>query len=153
MGKWQQDCLSERNIFNQNKGWESALERRASQTIYSHAEKFNITYHYQYRFGTQCGGMDEQEFESMYGFIPDEFESSSWDCEKYRADFFLEELELIIELDGWWYHKDKKQSDEKRDKDFESLGIRVLHIPQDYLDSYFFSDWLYNKIVDRINEL
>ena len=62
-------------------------------------------------------------------------------------------MDLGIEVDGKKYHKDKVK-DNQRDLDlYKNWNLQILHIPQEYPDSYFFSDWLYDKIIDRINEL
>ena len=46
---------------------------------------------------------------------------------KYIADFYIASSKLIIELDGsQHYEKEGKESDEKRDKYFNELGITVL---------------------------
>ncbi len=46
---------------------------------------------------------------------------------KYIADFYIASLKLIIEIDGsQHYEKEGKETDEKRDKYFNELGITVL---------------------------
>ena len=45
----------------------------------------------------------------------------------YIADFYCEEIKLVIEIDGW-SHDNKYEYDVARDKYMQSVGIHVLRI-------------------------
>lgn len=44
------------------------------------------------------------------------------------VDIFIKELNLIIEYDGHYYHKDRLSKDETKTKNLEELGFRVLRL-------------------------
>lgn len=45
----------------------------------------------------------------------------------YIVDFFIAKERIVIEIDGSQHNKLlNKQADEKRDRDFDALGIKVL---------------------------
>lgn len=46
----------------------------------------------------------------------------------YFLDFFIPSKKLAIELDGK-YHKDRKAYDVKRNKNFQSIGICTMRLP------------------------
>lgn len=46
----------------------------------------------------------------------------------YFLDFYIPSKKLAIELDGG-YHKDRKYYDAKRNKDFQSIGICTMRLP------------------------
>ncbi|MCF8315183.1 MAG: endonuclease domain-containing protein [Ignavibacteriales bacterium] len=48
------------------------------------------------------------------------------------TDFYSNELQLVIEIDGG-YHENIKREDEERDKICELLGLRVLRIKNDLI--------------------
>ena len=46
----------------------------------------------------------------------------------YFLDFYIPSKKLAIELDGG-YHKEQKSYDLKRNKDFQSIGISTMRLP------------------------
>ena len=49
--------------------------------------------------------------------------------DQFIVDFVCRKLKLIVELDGR-YHDYQKQKDQRRDAKLQSLGYRVLRIPE-----------------------
>ena len=46
---------------------------------------------------------------------------------RWNVDAFIPALNLIIEVDGWCWHKDRLQHDAQRDDDFRRAGHEVIH--------------------------
>jgi len=57
----------------------------------------------------------------------------------YIADFFIPEINLVIEIDGL-SHKKKQKYDKKRTEFLESLGNRVIRFKNEELESFKFRD-------------
>ena len=71
-----------------------------------------------------------------------------WRC--YFLDYYLPKYRVAIEIDGG-YHKDRKEIDKQRDKDFRDIGIRTIRIKsQDVMDGKFI-DILKSKMNPRPN--
>ena len=56
----------------------------------------------------------------------------------YIADFYIAEVKLVIELDGSQHYEETGQEkDARRDQYFESLGLRVLRVPNNAVTENF----------------
>ena len=54
-----------------------------------------------------------------------------------EVDVFFPEHNLIVELDGWDFHKDRETFEDDRERDAENLrhGLRTLRITKDRMDA------------------
>lgn len=50
---------------------------------------------------------------------------------RYHADFYLPEKNLIIECDGEYWHRNKTEHDQRRDKFLRNLGYRILRLSEE----------------------
>lgn len=66
----------------------------------------------------------------------------------YRVDFFLPELDLIVEIDGA-HHREPKQVelDKNRDKILKELGYKIIRHPAESMYTDKGLNELYNKIL------
>ena len=119
-----------------NLKFESPAEREIFPIINTLTIKNKIKLEYQKKFGFQAGGYSSFEEwcndngHEYNGDGMEDWNDSSWDSEKYRADFVLEkeDKKLIIEIDGEAYHQNK-QHEIDRDNYFRHRGYCVYHIP------------------------
>jgi len=63
-------------------------------------------------------------------------------------DIFIPELNLAIEYDGSYWHKDKREYDKKKTAALINKGIKVIRLRQKPLKKIFQSDILIDKIFD-----
>lgn len=57
----------------------------------------------------------------------------------YIADFYCPSEKLVVEIDGMQHYSDEgKAADARRDAYFQSMGIRVVRIPNEVVDNKFF---------------
>ena len=59
----------------------------------------------------------------------------------YFADIYIKRLSTIIEVDGG-YHKTRADKDNQRDKDFLSIGIKTLRIPNESVHDGTYVEYL-----------
>jgi len=59
----------------------------------------------------------------------------------YFADIYIKRMRTIIEIDGG-YHKNRTDKDKQRDKDFESIGIRTIRIPNEAVHDGTYAQYL-----------
>ena len=48
--------------------------------------------------------------------------------EKIEADIILQDLKTVIEIDGWYYHKNRLEKDIEKNRIFKSKGYNVIRI-------------------------
>ena len=70
---------------------------------------------------------------------------------KYIVDFYCAKAKLVIELDGSQHFETaEKQKDIERTRFLESLGLTVLQIPNNQVDTYFYEVCQYiDKVVQQ----
>lgn len=66
--------------------------------------------------------------------------------ENYRVDFFIPELDLIIEIDGK-HHLQQVEYDSNRDKTLKALGYKTIRHPAEAVYTQKGLLELYNKIL------
>lgn len=66
---------------------------------------------------------------------------------KHIADFYCSRLKLVIEIDGYT-HLDKVKTEKARQKEFESLGLRLLRF--DDMEIKYNIENVKNSIIDWI---
>lgn len=67
-----------------------------------------------------------------------------------EADIYIESLKLVIEYDGWYWHKDKHDKDEEKNKRFNQEDITTIRIREEGLNATAFSDNLFiNKVYEE----
>ena len=59
----------------------------------------------------------------------------------YFADIYIKRIRTIIEVDGG-YHKTRTDKDNQRDKDFLSIGIKTLRIPNESVHDGTYVEYL-----------
>jgi very-short-patch-repair endonuclease len=71
-------------------------------------------------------------FNKMFPSVKNRFSSQS-KTDGYEIDVFIEDLNIGIEYDGYFYHKEKRESDEKKSISLASKGILLLRIREEGL--------------------
>ncbi|MBK9108412.1 MAG: endonuclease domain-containing protein [Saprospiraceae bacterium] len=66
----------------------------------------------------------------------------------FVADFYCDELKLVLELDGP-IHETQKEYDEVRDQIIQELGLHVLRIKNEELSDM---EWFFNKLKEYFVE-
>ncbi len=116
--------------------FESPLEELAYPIIEKIAIQYNLKFKYQCGVGTNSyqSDYDEDSFEDEYGFVPRVWEDAPiYEWDQYRVDFALQSktMRLAIEIDGREFHDTMyyRVRDERRQKNIESYGWKVLRVP------------------------
>ena len=47
---------------------------------------------------------------------------------KYEVDIFLPELGVGIEYDGWWWHRDSFEKDQRKQQDVTNAGFQLIRV-------------------------
>ena len=99
----------------------------------------------------------------IYSELKYSFKDVKWQqkIEGREADITIEDLKLIIEVDGYPWHKDKNEKDLAKNIIFEKNGYKVLRIRDSRLDEIECNNIIcnlvslsladYNKIIEWIN--
>jgi len=66
---------------------------------------------------------------------------------RYIADFYCDEIKLVIELD-WKIHENRKEYDEIRDEIISSYWVQILRIPNNEINNDI--KWVLNKILSPL---
>ena len=75
---------------------------------------------------------------------------------KYIADFYSAKAKLVIELDGTQhYFESGLQNDAERTKFLEEFGLKVLRIPNNYINKNFreVCELIDNAVKERIDDI
>lgn len=72
-----------------------------------------------------------------------------------EADVFIEQLNLVIEYDGWYWHKNKQEKDQTKNKEFKDSGYSVIRVLENGLKpikycTTFYIDSYYESTLDNI---
>jgi very-short-patch-repair endonuclease len=99
----------------------------------------------------------------IYSELKYSFKDVKWQqkIEGREADVIIEDFKLVIEIDGYPWHKDKSEKDLKKNIIFENNGYTVLRIRDTRLDEILCNNIIcdiasfslndYNKIIGWIN--
>jgi very-short-patch-repair endonuclease len=99
----------------------------------------------------------------IYSELKYVFKDVKWQhkIEGREADVIIEDLKLVIEVDGFPWHKNKSEKDLEKNKIFEKNGYTVLRIRDTRLDEILCNNIVcdivnlslidYNKIIEWIN--
>ena len=88
---------------------------------------------------------EKKAYDFLSQYVPYNIFRQHW-IENYRVDFFIPELDLIIEIDGK-HHLQQVEYDANRDKALKALGYKTIRHPAEsvYTQKGLFE--LYNKIL------
>jgi len=90
---------------------------------------------------------EKKAYDFLEEHIPYSVFRQHW-IKNYRVDFFIPELDLIIEIDGQ-HHRELKQVDydKNRDKILKDLGYKTIRHPAESVYTEKGLSELYNKIL------
>ena len=74
---------------------------------------------------------------------------------RYIVDFYCSQAKLIVELDGGQHFSpEEAEYDATRTKYLESLGLRVLRIPNAEIDEHFYAacEWINSHVEKRLGK-
>lgn len=60
--------------------------------------------------------------------------------EQYEVDIFLPDLDVAIEYDGWWWHKDSHEKDRRKQVDVTNAGFKLIRVRETPLPSITLKD-------------
>ena len=93
--------------------------------------------------------LESESEKKAYDFLSENIPYSifrQYHIEKYRVDFFIPELDLIIEIDGK-HHLQQVEYDSNRDKTLKALGYKTIRHPAESVYTQKGLLELYRKIV------
>ncbi len=88
---------------------------------------------------------EKKAYDFLSQYIPYNIFRQHW-IENYRVDFFIPELDLIIEIDGK-HHLQQVEYDSNRDKALKALGYKTIRHPAESVYTQKGLLELYNKIL------
>jgi excinuclease UvrABC helicase subunit UvrB len=87
--------------------------------------------------------LQKQVFREVQAFYPDaimEYWVHTKDGNK-SVDIYIPSRKLVIECDGYYWHKNREDLDKLRQSHIEKLGYRVVRIPE--------KEWIKDKNIFR----
>ena len=67
----------------------------------------------------------------------------------YEADIFIEDQDIAIEVDGYYYHKDRHDFDTLKNNVFEEMGITLVRLRENGLNRLADYDVFYDPAEDK----
>jgi len=74
------------------------------------------------------------ELKSIFNEIKPNWEKLNINWKNYNLDIYIESLNLIIEFDGYYYHKNKLNNDILKNKIFREHWLDIIRLREDSLD-------------------